>query len=447
MTVYERIARLDGHTVSRAEILKLHSEVQNLPSGKVENKLKKLFSVIVNSSKGYNTIVVDFENPKFTNELLAMYESKPSLHGPEDLDGFEVYNESEALSLGIIDEKGLGAVNTDKLNFRTITNKIIAEIRKGNLVWRKPWNAGYVDQKNGVIYGPHNYQSKHIYRGMNAWWIALHNLSQGTRYTQFLTQKQIDKLGGKLEKGAKPISVHAFVKGIKEKVVDGKKVEEKYVGFVGYYVYPIEFVTGLREIKSKVKATNEPIADAESIIEFMPKKPEIRIQKGSDRAYYQPATDQVTMPHISQFKKAPEYYSTLFHELIHSTGHKKRLGREFGGRFGDAKYAYEELIAELGAAYLCGATGIEYYTMKNTAAYLKSWSSNLISHMQSNAQLFLRAVNAAEKAADYILDGIRKQLEKGKKPTPAPVDTPSKPKESKRNPGKKKSPQSARSKR
>jgi antirestriction protein ArdC len=108
------------------------------------------------------------------------------------------------------------------------------------------------------------------------------------------------------------------------------------------------------------------------------------------------------MPSIGLFRSSEEYYSTFFHELTHSTGHKSRLGRdgfESVQSFGSESYSKEELVAEVGAAMLCGVTGIENRTLGNSAAYLKTW----IERLKSDSRLIVTAASAAQKAADYIL--------------------------------------------
>ena len=121
----------------------------------------------------------------------------------------------------------------------------------------------------------------------------------------------------------------------------------------------------------------------------------------SDRAWYRPSSDTVGMPSLPLFNSAEEYYSTLFHELAHSTGHQSRIGREGIEQlntFGSESYSKEELVAEMGAAMLCGVTGIAPTTISNSAAYLNSW----IERLRGDSQLIISAASAAQKAADYI---------------------------------------------
>ena len=131
----------------------------------------------------------------------------------------------------------------------------------------------------------------------------------------------------------------------------------------------------------------------------MPNQPAIEQE---DRAWYRPCTDTVGIPARGAFDSAEEYYSTLFHELTHSTGHPKRLGRagiEKLNTFGSESYSKEELIAEMGAAMLCGVAEIERKTLSNSAAYLKSWTDVL----KGDSRMVVSAASQAQKAADYIL--------------------------------------------
>lgn len=144
------------------------------------------------------------------------------------------------------------------------------------------------------------------------------------------------------------------------------------------------------------------IDECERIVAGMPNPPAM-VQDA--RAWYRPANDSVGMPSRQAFGSAEEYYSTLFHELTHSTGHASRIGREGIEKlntFGSESYSKEELIAEMGAAMLAGVTGIERKTLANSAAYLQSW----IDVLKSDARMVVLAASQAQKAADYI-QGVR----------------------------------------
>jgi antirestriction protein ArdC len=312
----------------------------------------------------------------------------------------------EALQLGIIGADGLGFVKPQTA-YRNINEKILAEIKKGNLVWRKGWRDGVVVK--GVSYGPQNYETQRPYSGGNAFYISMVNMMSGTDYQYFLTKKQILDRGAKLKKDAVAFPVSILITGEKTREIKrGEKVltlTEDYKGVVWYYVYPIDHVEDLVPIKRKTKKPDAwaelVVPDAEMIVKNMPKAPPI--DHGGDRAFYRPSTDSVQMPLKKAFKVQQEYYSVLFHELIHSTGHKSRLNRDMSGAFGSKPYAFEELIAELGAAYLCAVCEIDYYTVDNSAAYLKSWSKRLVEEIEADPEFLKRAVFKAAKASSFII--------------------------------------------
>lgn len=143
------------------------------------------------------------------------------------------------------------------------------------------------------------------------------------------------------------------------------------------------------------------IESAEAVVKEMPKRP--KINHGGARAFYRPGDDSVTMPPKGSFEKAEEYYSTLFHELVHSTGHEARLNRKSitaHSFFGDGDYSREELVAEMGATFLCGYCGIEAATIDNAAAYIDAW----IKTLKADNRAVVVAAGQAHKAADFILN-------------------------------------------
>jgi antirestriction protein ArdC len=191
--------------------------------------------------------------------------------------------------------------------------------------------------------------------------------------------------------------------GTIQELPDGRVVKETWV--LRYYnVFNVDQM----ELPDKVRATLEPPARtvspfeaAEEIIRNMSRPPALRF--GFDHAAYFPATDMIEMPNRNRFESAEAYYDTLFHEEIHATGHASRLGRtgiaEGVAAFGSETYSREELVAELGAAFLCGTAGIEQATLRNSAAYIRNWSEKL----RADSRLIVMAASAAQKAADYIL--------------------------------------------
>jgi antirestriction protein ArdC len=226
----------------------------------------------------------------------------------------------------------------------------------------------------------------------------------GSRY--WLTFNQANKLGGHIRKGERS-SVVTFWKIGDEKIVtdaDGKERETRPFLLRFYRVFNVEQTEGIADKLGlgNVSPRIPRIDECERIVADMPNRPAIT-QDG--RAWYRPSSDTVGMPSLNAFTSPEEYYSTLFHELTHSTGHTSRIGREGIEKlntFGSESYSKEELIAEMGAAMLAGVAGIERRTLANSAAYLKSW----IDVLKSDSRMVVFAASQAQKAADYI-QGVR----------------------------------------
>jgi antirestriction protein ArdC len=177
---------------------------------------------------------------------------------------------------------------------------------------------------------------------------------------------------------------------------EGQSVRKSSAILRYYTVFNIEQCDGIAIPQSKPVVN--PIAECERIVAGMPNPPAI-VQDA--RAWYRPSNDTVGIPSRQAFRSAEEYYSTLFHELTHSTGHSSRIGREGIERlntFGSESYSKEELIAEMGAAMLAGVASIERRTISNSTAYLQSW----VNVLKSDARMVVFAASQAQKAADYI---------------------------------------------
>lgn len=361
--------------------------------------------------------------------------------------GVEVPGESMLRGLDCIDEEeftGLNKAVSSEEIYNSITNKVL-ELIEGDkeLFWHKPWQA------TNIGTAATNFVSKKKYRGINS--LMLNFIAPIFRGKQFespywLTFNQIKDLKGKLKKGSTGEMVVYFTKIYKvvqespkidfttassskfdrflerneSKINDSARID--VIPILKYYkVFNGEDIEGIdfEKVKRKPLSEKDKKEVAEQIIEHMPERPKLILEGEADEAYYRPSTDNVTMPKLSYFKKPEGYYSVFFHELVHSTGHKKRLDRDLGGSFGDSSYAFEELIAELGAVFLCGEAGFLFKTMKNSAAYLSSWIDGLAKHMRKDNKFFFRAASAAQAAADFILDvdkdGVPMYIIKSKK--------------------------------
>jgi len=264
--------------------------------------------------------------------------------------------------------------------YNVITEQILKALDAGIVPWRKEW----------TTLSPKSLGSKKAYRGINSLLLSICN-TYSSQY--WVTYNQAKALGGNVRKGEKGRAI-VFWKWL-EKTQDG---ETKRFPLLRYYtVFNVEQCEG---IDSKVPVVeireHSPIQDAQAIVDNMPNRPEI--SHGGDRAFYRPSTDDVTLPAPELFASAESYYSTAFHELAHSTGHKSRLDREFGGA-DMIGYSKEELIAEMSAAFLCGTCGISNATIENSAAYIQGWRKRI----SDDPSLVVQAAAKAQKVADYIL--------------------------------------------
>ena len=280
--------------------------------------------------------------------------------------------------------------------YEIITGRIIAMLEKGTVPWRKPWQA-----KAGF---PRNLVSGKPYRGINVF--LLHAMSYESPF--WLTFKQAHDLGAKVRKGEKACPVVFWKQLEVEDKATGETEKIPMLRF--YYVFNVSQCDGLKNIPAPVETPLSAPNKPEEIVSFMPNRPEIK--HGLTRAYYSPAEDIVAMPNRERFENEVGYFATLFHELIHSTGHASRLNRatvtESQG-FGSNPYCREELVAEMGAAFLCGQAGIAESTLENSAAYVQNW----LEQLQNDKKLIVQAAAMAQKAADFILDTKFKEANSG----------------------------------
>ncbi len=214
----------------------------------------------------------------------------------------------------------------------------------------------------------------------------------------WLTFRQASQLGGSVRKGEKSCPV-IFWKPTS--IADKESGEPQKIPLLRFYhVFNVAQCDGLKLASKPVEASVNGITRPEEIVAQMPQRPEIK--HGMARAFYSPREDFVGLPVRDRFEQAEGYYATLFHELVHATGHESRLNRatarELSG-FGSNPYCKEELIAEMGAAFLCGHAEITERTIDNSAAYLQGW----LEQLRSDKTLIVQAAAQAQKAVDFIL--------------------------------------------
>ncbi|QWV98645.1 DUF1738 domain-containing protein [Geomonas nitrogeniifigens] len=280
--------------------------------------------------------------------------------------------------------------------YDVINTKITELLQQGTVPWRRTWNAGSNYPRN---------ISGREYRGVNVFMLACQEY--GSPY--WLTFKQVVDKGGHVRRGEKSTPV-IFWKWLDKRdavnddadtvTVNGKIPMLRY-----YSVFNLDQVEGVVSPPSPETTTNmfSPIHRAQEIIAGMPLPPDIR--HGGNKACYSPMLDYVKLPKPQAFESPEEYYSTAFHELIHSTGHASRIGRKGilePSFFGSHEYSKEELVAEMGAAFLCGHAGIEQKTLDNSAAYIAGW----LKALKSDRTRLIYAAAQAQKASDYILNWI-----------------------------------------
>jgi antirestriction protein ArdC len=265
-----------------------------------------------------------------------------------------------------------------------ITERVVELLTQGTIPWQKPFNV-----KRGF---PRNLVSKKAYRGINVF--LLHAMHYESPF--WLTYHQAQELGAHIRKGEKACPVVFW----KQLEVEDKETHdiEKIPMMRFYYVFNLAQVDGLQDVPAP--EAQAIITKPAEIVANMPQRPVIK--HGMAGAFYAPSEDFVGMPDRERFTSEDEYFAALFHELTHSTGHESRLNRptitEANG-FGSDEYSREELIAEMGAAFLCGQAGIGERTIKNSAAYIQNWLTKL----QNDNKLIVQAAAQAQKAADFIL--------------------------------------------
>ena len=268
--------------------------------------------------------------------------------------------------------------------YKEVTDRIMAQLENGIIPWQKPWIAS----GNAI-----SHVTGHSYSLLNQMLLG--------RPGEYVTFAQCQKEGGKVKKGEKS-SMVVFWKFIEQE--DEETHEKKQVPFLRYFnVFHIDQCEGLKA-KHQQELPNTANADeaADNIISDYLKREGVKLQhQEGDRAFYSPSSDSITLPLLAQFAETAEYYSTAFHELIHSTGHASRLNRlEKIAFFGTEAYSKEELVAEIGAATLVNAAGLETAnSFRNSAAYVQNW----LKVLSDDKRFIVSAAGKAEKAVTLIL--------------------------------------------
>lgn len=278
--------------------------------------------------------------------------------------------------------------------YQAVTDQILEAMERGVCPWKQTWTP-----LGGC---PRNIRGR-FYRGINALLLAMQAACHGWTHPVFLTFNQAREMGGMVRKGERSSLVVFWKTSVPEEYAAHPQScpPDKRRWMLRYYrVFNVAQVDGLPPQALPVIPDNglSPIEECEAIVAAMPQRPVIR--ESGQGACYIPALDEVRMPPLRVFESSESFHSVLFHELVHSTGHESRLARPdaFGGGFGSERYAKEELVAELGAAFLCARAGIVPATVENSAAYLANWMQKL----REDKRLIVTAAAAAQRAADFI---------------------------------------------
>lgn len=274
--------------------------------------------------------------------------------------------------------------------YEMVTERIIEQLENGVIPWQKPWT--------GIKSGAYNRVSRKPYSILNQM-LLQHS-------GEYATFKQWNEAGGHIRKFAKSEIVTFWkIQLIEEEEEDGTKVKKQIPMLRYYHVFHISQVDGV-EPKEKIELQElEPIAEAERVKrEYMDREHLKIYEKITDKAFYTPTFDYIEIPCKEQYKNVEEFYSTLFHEMIHSTGYNKRLNRLESGAsagFGSETYSKEELTAEIGSAMILNRLGIETEkTFNNSTAYIQNW----LQVLKNDNKFIISASSKSEKAVKYIFN-------------------------------------------
>jgi len=288
--------------------------------------------------------------------------------------------------------------NKDKQDiYSRITNQIVSHLEQGVRPWVRPWNA---EHAAGRITRPLRHNGK-PYSGINVISLWASAMAQNFAAPIWMTFKQAADLDAHVRKGEKGALV-VYADSITRKETDektGDEIDREIPFLKGYTVFNVEQIDGLPEsYYAKAAPSLDPIARIEHAEMFFTAQG-ATIRHGGNCAFYSIAADAIQMPAFESFRDADSYYATLAHEFTHWTGSKSRLDRDFGGhRFGSEGYTIEELVAELGAAFLCADLELALEPREDHASYIASWLKVLSA---DNRAVFIAAAHA-QRAAEYI---------------------------------------------
>ena len=268
--------------------------------------------------------------------------------------------------------------------YTEITQSIIEQLEQGAAPWIKPWKADSSADKNLVSQKP--------YQGINRLLLGMSSMVRGFSIPVWASYKQWEAIGANVKKGEKGTKIVFYSPVSKENKQTGDV--EKYAVLKTYFVFNAAQVEGIDIVPAE---TAEAEFTAVELAEQRIIKTGAAISHGGDAAFYMPSADRIQLPNKSAFNSEANYYATAFHELAHWTGSKNRLDRDLDkGRFGNPAYAFEELVAEMSAAFLCSDYGIQGELRH--AGYIGHW----LKALREDSKAVFKAAALAQKAADYI---------------------------------------------
>lgn len=269
-----------------------------------------------------------------------------------------------------------------------ITGQILADLEKGVLPWEQPWIQRAQFPKNAA--------TGRLYRGVNVFWLSAIAEKKGYSSNHWLTFLQAKGAGGRIKAGSTSTEVVFFSSmKFKEKDQEVEEAKEKTVRLLKFFrVFNLDQTEGLERLKPAKDAVAFPQnEEAERLVKLSGAKIVESIGGG---AYFNPKEDFIGMPERGTFTSEEAYYSVLFHEMTHWTGHAARLNRKQSTAHGSSDYAFEELVAELGGTFLCGQLNYLYETRH--ASYVHNW----LQVFKGDARAIVRASSLAQSAADYL---------------------------------------------
>lgn len=300
-------------------------------------------------------------------------------------------NTAAATSVSPLEQSGSSKTKFSKTRtdiYQTVTDNIIAALEAGVKPWSCPWQR--VPGMSGV---PSNFATGIAYSGMNIMLLWCSASEQGFGDSRWMTYKQAQAVGGQVRKGEHGTTAIFYT--TLEKENEGGEIDQIPM-LKTFNVFNVEQIDGLPQTTETVnpEATFAPLPEAENLF----RKSGANIIEKGQNAFFQPSTDEVWLPERHLFSDTANFYATGLHELVHWSGGKKRLSREMKGKFGSEDYAFEELIAELGSAFLMADLGIVGEVQHES--YIASW----LKALKNDKRYIFKAASAASKAHRYLMD-------------------------------------------